>query len=138
VILFTALVLVARHLLVPADRPFEYGGGVRLQLLSISHENVDGQERVAWKVEIINGTGRPLDLSLSSSCRRAVPPRGSGPSGLAERGGHRLSLPEGLAEGVSDSCPSPGSGRWWVYTLTLEDNAADAGSRTVSFAGRAR
>jgi hypothetical protein len=136
VIVLISIVGGARYLLVPADRPFEYGGGVRLQLLSISHENVDGQDRVTWGIEIINGTGRPLDLDLSSTCRYAVPPRESGPSALAERGGERVELPKHLATGVADSCPSPSSGRWWAYTLTL-DNTGDIGSRTVTFMGKA-
>ncbi|MGW5879094.1 hypothetical protein ACWFMI_21355 [Nocardiopsis terrae] len=138
VILFVVLVLVAGHLLVPANRSFEYGDGIRLQLLSISHEDVDGQERVTWEVEVVNGTDGPLDLSLSSTCRHAVPPLESGPSALAERNGEEISLPAGPATGVADSCPSPRSGWWWVYTLTLEDETGGAGSRTVTFAGRAR
>ncbi|WP_435111863.1 hypothetical protein [Nocardiopsis synnemataformans] len=48
VAVLTVLVLGAGYLLVPANRPFEYGGGIRLQLLSISHENVNGEERVTW------------------------------------------------------------------------------------------
>ncbi|GHC74651.1 hypothetical protein GCM10007079_09060 [Nocardiopsis terrae] len=137
VILFVVLVLAARHLLVPANRSFEYGDGIRLQLLSISHEDVDGQERVTWGVEVINGTDGPLDLSLSSTCRHAVPPLESGPSDLAERNGEEVSLSAGLATDVADSCPSPRSGSWWVYTLTLEDETGGVGSRTVTFTGRA-
>ena len=137
VIVFITIVLSAKYLLVPANRPFEYGDGIRLQLLSISHENIDGEERVTWGVSFINGTGAPLDLSLSSTCRYAVPPRESGPSALVERGGERISLPEHLATSVADSCPSPESGQWWAYTLTLEDNTGDVGSRTVTFMGKA-
>jgi len=137
VTVFIAVALGARYLLVPANRSFEYGSGIRLQLLSISHEKVNGEERVTWGVEVVNGTGGPVDLSFSSTCRNALPPGDAGPSALAQRGGERVSLPEHLAAGVADSCPSPGSGRWWLYTLTVEDNTGDAGSRTVTFAGRA-
>ncbi|MEU0236223.1 hypothetical protein ABZ234_00890 [Nocardiopsis sp. NPDC006198] len=143
---WTALTLVlaliilavgARYLLVPANRPFEYGDGIRLQLLSISHEDVGGEERVTWEVSLLNGTDEPLDLNLASTCRYAASPRESGPSALAERGGERVSLPAHLATGVTDSCPSPESGRWWAYTLTLEDNTGENSSRTVTFMGRA-
>ncbi|MFJ9554214.1 hypothetical protein ACIRPH_10375 [Nocardiopsis sp. NPDC101807] len=143
---WTALTLVlaliilgvgARYLLVPANRPFEYGDGIRLQLLSISHEDVGGDARVTWEVSLINGTGEPLDLDLTSTCRHAASLRESGPSALAERGGEGVSLPAHLATGVSDSCPSPESGRWWAYTLTLEDGTGGNGSRTVTFMGRA-
>lgn len=138
VILFVTLVLGARSLLVPANRPFEYGDGIRIQLLGISHEDVGGEERVTWGVEVINGTGRPLDLSVSSTCRHAASPwEESGPSALAERGGEEVGLPALLATSVADSCPSPESGRWWVYTLTLEDHTGGTGSRSVVFAGRA-
>ncbi|MEV2279159.1 hypothetical protein AB0I72_26620 [Nocardiopsis sp. NPDC049922] len=137
VVLSLTAILGSRHLLVPASRPFEYGDGVRLQLLSISHENTDGEERVTWEVEIINGTGQPLELSLSSTCHHALPPFESGPSALAERGGERVSLPEHLTTSVADSCPSPELGRWWIYTLTLEDDTGDIGSRTVTFTGKA-
>ncbi|WP_150254506.1 hypothetical protein [Nocardiopsis deserti] len=137
VAVLTALVLGAGYLLVPANRPFEYGGGIRLQLLSISHGNVNGEERVTWGVQVINGTGAPLDLSFSSTCRYGVPPRQSGLSALAERGGERVRLPAGLVTSVADSCPSPASGRWWAYTLTLESDTGDVGSRTVTFMGRA-
>lgn len=140
VTVFVSLALGVRYLLVPADQAFEYGDGIRIQLLGISHEVVDGEERVTWGVEIMNGTGEPLDLEVSSTCRHAASPWESAPSGLAERGGERVRLPPPIAASVADSCPSPESGRWWVYTLTLEDGTGGtggAGSRSVVFVGRA-
>ncbi|NYJ32506.1 hypothetical protein [Nocardiopsis aegyptia] len=137
VVLLIVVVLGAGFLVVPADRSFEYGGEVRVQLLSIDHETVGGDERVTWKVSVVNGTGGPLDLNLSSTCRHAVPPLESGPSALAEQGGATLSLPEHQGGGVADSCPSPESGRWWAYSLTLEDGSGDIAPRTVTFMGRA-
>lgn len=92
---------------------------------------------MTWKIEIINGSGSPLDLSLSSTCRYAMPPLESGRSTLTEQGSERLSLPVNLSTSVTDSCPSPESARWWVYTLTLEDHADNIGSRTISFTGKA-
>lgn len=137
VALFVCLVLAARYLLVPANRSFEYGDAVRFQLLSISSERVDGEESVTWGVEVINSTDGPLVLDLSSTCRSALPPRRSGPSALAERSGERVLIPQYQAKSVADSCPSPGSGRWWAYTLTLDDPTGDLGSHSVTFAGKA-
>ncbi len=136
-VVLLCLVLVARSILVPANRLFAYGDGVRLQLLSIVTEGVDGEDRVAWSVAVNNGTGQTLDLSLSSTCRSAVSPLGSGPSALAVRGGERVRVPAPESVTVADSCPTPGSGRWWVYTVTLEDESGALGSQSVTFAGRA-
>lgn len=137
VVLFVVLVFAVRYLVVPANRSFDYGNGVRIQLLSISHEEVDGVDQVSWSVEMINGTDVPLDLSATSTCRYGVPPRDAGALGTPKGRGEGIEVPEFQATGWPDACPSPKSGRWWYYTLELEDNAGELRFRTVTFAGKA-
>lgn len=137
VVLFVVLVLAVRYLVVPANRPFECDNGVRIQLLSISHEEVDGVNHVSWSIEMRNQTDAPLDLSATATCRHGVPPRDVGDSGAPRGRVESIEVLELQATSWSDACPSPESGRWWYYTLRLEDNTGELRFRPITFAGKA-
>ena len=123
---------------VPADRSHEFANGVHVQLLSISHTREDGEHRVTWGADIRNGTESDLTLDLTTStCRFGAPPRESGPSRTALEGAETLVIPRGHTGGWEESCPSPDSGRWWVYTMRLDDPTGEHRFPPLTLAGRA-
>ena len=123
--------------LVPADRSHEFANGVSVRLLSISHTHEGGEHRVTWENNVRNGTDSDITLDLTSTCRLGTPPRESGPSGTALEGAQTLTIRSGWTEGWSESCPSPDSGRWWVYTMRLDDPSGEHRFPPLTLAGRA-
>lgn len=123
---------------VPADRSHEFANGVHVQLLSISHTREDGEHRVTWEASIRNGTEADLTLDLATStCRFGTPPRESGPSRTTLEGAETLVIPRGHTGGWEESCPSPDSGRWWVYTMRLDDPGGEHRFPPLTLVGRA-
>lgn len=123
--------------LVPADRSHEFANGVDVRLLSISHTREGGEHRVTWYTDVRNDTGSDITLDLTSTCRFGAPPRESGPSGTTLEGAETLFVPRGHTHGWRESCPSPDSGRWWVYTMRLEDPTGEHRFPPLALAGRA-
>ncbi|MEU3307479.1 hypothetical protein [Nocardiopsis sp. NPDC006832] len=119
--------------IIPADRPHEFANGLGIRLLSIGHEG----NRVTWYNEIRNGTGSDITLNLTSTCRHGRPPQESGPSGTSLEGAESIVIPWGQTHGWSESCPSPDSGRWWVYTMRLSDPTGEHRFPPLTLAGRA-
>ncbi|MFD6949554.1 hypothetical protein A6A08_07585 [Nocardiopsis sp. TSRI0078] len=141
VALVTALLLVfalTRFLpLVPANRMFVFDNGVAVQLLGIRTENVGGEDHVAWTVSVMNPTGTDLALAPSTTCRHVLLPRDAGVRGapVSHDGALEAPAPESLS--WSEACPSPGSGQWWLYTLSFEDRTGGFRYPALTFAGKA-
>lgn len=123
--------------LAPADQSHRFANGLGVQLLSISHTHEGGEHRVAWETSVHNGTGSDITLDLTSTCRFGAPPRESGPSRTALEGARTLTIRSGWSSGWSDSCPSPESGRWWGYTMRLDDPTGELRFPPLTLAGRA-
>lgn len=123
--------------LVPANHMFVFDNGVAVQLLSIRTENVEGDDHVTWTVSVMNSTGADLELVPSTTCRHVFPPRDVGVPGSPADHAEDFEAPAPGSFSWSDSCPSPGSGRWWLYTLSFEDRTGELRYPTVTFAGKA-
>lgn len=123
--------------LVPADQSHRFTNGLRVQLLSISHTHEGGEHLVTWETSLHNGTGSDITLDLTSTCRFGAPPLESGPSRTTMEGAETLTIRSGRISGWSESCPSPDSGRWWVYTMRLDDPTGELRFPPLALAGRA-
>lgn len=138
-VLLVALILVLRYFLplTPATRPYEFGNGVRVVLLSISHTREDGADLVTWGVTVNNPTDADLVLRPTATCRHGVPPRDAGVPGSPAEPAESVVVPAHQSASWADSCPSPASGRWWLYTLELNETAGDDRYPPVTIAGKA-
>ena len=135
--LFLVCALIRFGPFVPADRPFEFADGLRVHLLSIRTVEVKGTEHVTWTVEASNVTHDDLALIPRTTCRHLLWPRDVGVEGAPVSHEEVFEVPAGQSSTWSDSYPSPGSGRWYLYSLSFEDPSGRTHHPTAVFAGKA-
>ena len=136
--LFLVAALLRFGPLVPADRTFEFDDGFRVRLLGIRTVEVEGAEHVTWTVAAANATHDDLALIPRTTCRHLLWPRDAGVEGAPVAHEEVFEVPAGQSSTWSDSCPSPGPGRWYLYSLSFEDPSGRERHPTAVFVGKAR
>ncbi|MFW5416477.1 hypothetical protein J0910_07625 [Nocardiopsis sp. CNT-189] len=133
VVIAAVLIAPAVHPVVRANEAHIVGDEeLMLQLLSFGHETRSGEPATAWAVEIVNGTGRDIPLTIATGCRVGFPPRRTEPLHAPEK----VTVSPDEAHTRPDGCTGLAAGERFFYTVRFLDGQGGRAHPPVTFIGK--